>query len=290
MSATCPLCKNRAVFLYTIDRFSPPLPIYRCEVCGHQMQHPLPKNPDEYYKDSYYSGAADFSYRDERKTSAFDAMVHRARLRTIARHVAPPADFLDLGAAFGGLVQMANNFGYRAKGLDVSSYAAGEAQKRKIPVEAGIFARSEPIAQERFDILTMIEVIEHIANPQELFATLQTVVRPGGLVVIQTADFDGWQAVSQKENYSYYLPGHLHYYRSANLIQALKSYGFDQFQVYRPVDFGLLPKLRKSRGSFQSLRDYLRWFPIALYHFRGHLSYRGRPLTSSMVLYARRAR
>ena len=62
--------------------------------------------------------------------------------------------------------------------------------------------------------------------------------------------------------------------------------GFSKICIFRPVDFGLLPKLKKSRGDFNSLKDYARWMSIASYHLKGKLKIKEHPLTSSMVVYA----
>ena len=97
---------------------------------------------------------------------------------------------------------------------------------------------------------------------------------------------DGWQAQKAKERYHYFLPGHLSYFSAQNLSHTLYTIGFSKVKIYYPVDFGLLPKLRKSRGDFSTLKDYVKWFTIALYHLKSKIKWKGQPLTSSMVVYA----
>ncbi len=281
----CPVCGGSAAPLYTIHRFDPPLEILRCPACRLQMQASPPADPDEFYDEAYYTGRAEYSYRDERGKIPFDRYVWRARLKNIARFTPPPGDFLDAGCAFGGFVEEAARFGYRATGLDVSPFAVNAGRARKLDLRVG---RLEPgvFPDHRFDVVTLIEVFEHIDSPREACETLARIIRPGGLCVIQTADFDGLQARHAGSDYHYYLPGHLYYYSASNLSSLLKQCGFSSIRIFRPVDFGLLPKLLKSRGDFQHPLHYLKWFRTSLYHLRGMLAFKNFALTSSMVLYA----
>lgn len=281
----CPLCGGRASFHYNIERFDPPLSIYRCESCGLEMQRPLPENYDSYYDEGYYSGRSDYSYQDERESLPYHRHVWNARLKNIARYIKPPARLLDVGCAFGGFVEAARDFGYESAGLDVSPFAAEEGKKRGLDLHQGRWERGI-FPDNSFDIVTMIEVVEHLFDPQEAFGALHDMIRPGGLAIIQTANFEGMQARRAGSDYHYYLPGHLHYYSKKNLQMALRKHGFSRFRVFHPVDFGLLPKLRKSAGGFTRLSDYLSWFRIARYHLLSKVAFGNFALTSSMVLYA----
>ncbi len=280
----CPCCAGSLEHLYTIERFEQPIHIEACPGCGFQMQT-SPPAPSKLYTEEYYTGEAQYSYRDERKAHQFDSHVHKARLRTIARHVPPPADFLDVGCAFGSFVRSARDFGYNARGIDISPYAAREARAAGLAVTQGTLD-SQSVASASADVITLIEVIEHLPDPGAVFAQLARITRPGGLVVIQTANFLGYQARLQGSDYHYYLPGHVCYYSTRTLRLLLARHGFSRVRFYRPVDFGLLAKLRKSRGSFRRYRDYVRWLRITWYHLLGRVAWGDFALTSSMTAYA----
>lgn len=281
----CLCCGHPRHVLYEIDRFERTFTILGCANCGFQSQANPPEDPDEYYNQSYYEGSADFSYRDERERTRFDRYVHNARLSNIARFVRPPADLLDVGCAFGGLVAAAADFGFRARGLDVSAFAVQQGRAAGLDLLRGDL-QSVDLPAASVDVITMIEVIEHLADPHAVFAALARLIRPGGLAVIQTANFLGRQAVGAGADYHYYLPGHLHYYSTRTLRSFLKAHGFAKVRFFRPVDFGLLPKLLKSRGDFRRPWDYLRWLRIAGYHLRGRIAWGDFALTSSMTAYA----
>ena len=249
------------------------------------MQANPASNQEALYQEEYYTQKANYSYRDERKSWHFDNYVWQARLRNIARFIPAPANFLDVGCAFGGFVAAAQQAGYQAQGLDISEYAIAHAKKQGLPIQQGDLSNNT-LADESFDVITMIEVLEHLPEPQKVLKHITRLLRPGGLALIQTANFLGWQARWAGKNYHYYLPGHLYYYSTNNLRQLFSDWGFGYFHFYHGVDFGLLPKLKKSRGNFHSMKDYLQWLRIAYYHNISRIAYKDFALSSSMVMYA----
>ncbi len=284
----CPICIQKTEDLYTIERFSPPLHIVKCPSCGLQMQKQSgQEDHNKFYNKGYYTGEADYNYQDERNNQRGHEFVWRARLKNIARFIEPPASFLDVGCAFGGFVDAASRFGYRAFGLDVSSYAVEHAKSQKRDVRIGKLEGDVlPFPKRSFDVITLVEVMEHLADPCMVAKALSQIIRPKGLLVIQTANFLGWQARFAKQKYHYYLPGHLFYYSTKNLRWLLSRYGFGNFHFFRGVDFGLFAKLQKSQTQFRSIRDYIKWAKIAGYHALGRLAWKDFSFSSSMVMYA----
>ena len=287
----CPLCKIPVQKLYHIKRFKPTFKIFRCSQCGLQMQDSKNSNIEsikkieKLYTKDYYLGDANYHYQDERNSKKYQNFVWQARLKKIARFIPAPADFLDIGCAFGGFVEAANKFDYRGVGLDISPYAVASAKAQGLNVTKG-YLKAGVFPKASFDIVTLVEVLEHLPNPRHVVQCLSDIVRPGGLVLIQTANFLAWQARLAKGNYHYYLPGHLFYYSTNNLRTLFEEYGFGKFIFFNGTDFGLFPKLCKSRGQFNSTWDYLQYFRIACYHYMSRLGYKDFALTSSMVMYA----
>lgn len=284
----CPLCGAETRFRYTIDRFEPSFDILACPICGLEMQSKMPADESALYTEDYYSGRADYSYRDERALEQYERIVWQARLRKIKSYVPPPADFLDVGCAYGGLALEAGRQGFRAHGLDVSPDAVAGARARGLDARQGRITDGYP--QASMDVVTMIEVIEHLSDPVRSVQALRDIIRPGGLLVIQTANYAGQQAKTQGADYHYYLPGHLHYFSRKNLTGLLHRNGFSRVDFFPGVEFGLLPKLRKSRGSFQTAGDYAKWLRIGWYHLKSKAAFGDFALTSAMVLYAVRDR
>jgi len=270
--------------LYRVDGFKKPLKIYQCPSCKLQMQEI--SNPTKFYTKDYFDGSSEYSYFDERKYFSFCEYVWKARLETIKKFKPPPARFLDIGCSFGGFIKTAIKEGYDAEGIDISSYVVEESQKDE-ELKNRIFCSDilnfEP--QKKYDVITLIEVIEHLPEPQFIFKKLYDLLNPKGLLIIQTANFDGLQAKLQKNHYHYYLPGHLYYYSKKNLTNFLKQVGFQKFIYYHGVDFGLIPKFKKMKGFVSPIYFY-KYLRVAFYHFLSKIVIKDFALTSSFVLYA----
>jgi hypothetical protein len=97
---------------------------------------------------------------------------------------------------------------------------------------------------------------------------------------------DALQAKILKEKYAYFMPGHFSYFTKSNLEGLLRRTGFKRIKIFYPVEFGLLPKLLKSRYNFNSYLEYVKWLRIAYYHYISKIRFGNFAATSSMVIYA----
>ncbi|WCL48079.1 class I SAM-dependent methyltransferase [Leptospira sp. GIMC2001] len=280
----CPLtgdCSFQFLYRSTFSNFD--LPIYECKKCLIQKQSPIPLNPDELYDENYYSGLSTFSYQDERKTYKFHSYVWDSRLAIICRFK-KSGKILEIGSSFGGFLSRAKKFGFEVFGLEISKYSCDYANSQGIPTIYGKLEDTN-FQNQQFDAIVLTEVIEHLENPKFVFDELSRVLKNDGLLILQTANFEGWQAKNSGASYHYYLPGHLYYYGENNLKNILKLRGFDRFKVFYGSDVSLISKLKKSRGNFQNLLDYAKWIKTIIFHFKSKLKKSGYPLTSGFVIY-----
>ena len=192
-----------------------------------------------------------------------------------------------MGCAFGGFLIEAQKNGYEVHGLELSKYAAKEARKRGLDVKEGELSKY-PLAKNSIDVLSMIEVFEHIPDPLEAMENLGLAMKKKSLVVVQTANFLGRQAQREGPNYHYYLPGHYYYYSTYNLQLLFQKFGFNKFHFYRGVDFSLFVKIKKMLHSFRNSKEYWNLLPAIYYHLKSRVAYGHFAMTSSMVMYAER--
>lgn len=299
---SCPVCNSSdTAHKYHIERYN--FDVHECQTCHSQFQHPLPKNANAFYDEGYFTGAASFSYQDERRQEYYHNFVHNARLKSLILYMGPAysgcdAPFIDVGAAFGALARAAAKY-FKSAGLDVSSYAVREGNKASAALKnpARLFqgdlshlprTQSAYFQPGSVAAITLIEVGEHLREPRKDLARAFRLLKPGGVLVIQTANFEGWQAVKGGADYHYYLPGHLVYYTATGLKHMLSEIGFREFKDFFPVDFSLWAKWRKAWGEAKGIDTIFRYIRMTFYHVKSKLRWRGRPLTSSYVLYARK--
>ena len=142
----------------------------------------------ERYGEAYFNG----------ETSGFSregyAQVHADWshwLPFLMREAGEGAAWLDLGCAFGFLVDQARRAGFRAVGADVSCYALGESRRCHLDQRLDVVAalgESLPFAARSFDIVTAFDILEHVPDPRRVLEEAVSLLRPGGLLVVTTPD------------------------------------------------------------------------------------------------------
>jgi len=283
----CPLCRRGPICAhYSIDKYEIKFNTDKCLNCGFIFMNPAldDETIKSLYSEEYFKGGADYSYIDERKIKKYSLHVWKKRIKVINRYI-KGGKFLDIGCSFGGLLEAASEF-YTPCGIEASEYAYSHASSVfGDKIHHGTI-EDHPFPENFFSAITMIELIEHLENPLFAIEECFRLLKDKGLLVIQTANMAGQQAKNLGKDYEYFMPGHLSYFTMANLTRALRSAGFTKIKVFYPVEFGLLPKLMKSRGSFKSVSDYKAWLRISSYHLKSKIHAGNFAMTSSMVIYA----
>jgi SAM-dependent methyltransferase len=284
---SCPLCSSREISeKYLIESYDLPFYIFSCSHCGFLFMNPRfnEKAVRDFYNEDYYSGKGNYSYHDERESEKHSSSVWDARIKNIRKYK-KSGNFLDIGSSFGGLLKSAGRY-FNPYGIEISPYAADHScQVPGLTIHRGTL-EDHPFSHDFFSVISMVELIEHLGDPASAVEECFRLLNRGGLLLIQTANLEGLQARILGDRYAYFMPGHLSYFSLRNLTGLLRGKGFSRIKVYRPVDFGLLPKLLKSRHSFRSISDYRAWLRISRYHLLSKIHLGNFSSTSSMVVYA----
>lgn len=99
-----------------------------------------------------------------------------------------PQSSLDIGCAHGLLVYWLRRMGVQAFGVDVSSSAFSMTPKDNIAFLTKLDIESErlPFQDENMDLVSALEVIEHLSNLKYPLSEIRRVLRPGGYFFITT--------------------------------------------------------------------------------------------------------
>jgi SAM-dependent methyltransferase len=96
---------------------------------------------------------------------------------------------LDVGCGAGLLVEPLARLGAKVTGLDAAPENIGAARTHAaatgLEIEY-IAGGIEDLPGRRFDLVTSMEVIEHVANPAAFVAGLADALAPGGLMILST--------------------------------------------------------------------------------------------------------
>jgi len=136
---------------------------------------------------------------------------------------------LDVGAAYGLLVDSARHAGFDAVGLEPAAGCVDWARRELGARMIHGTVEEAPIEPASFDVVTLLDVIEHVVDPGVALRRIRRWLRPGGLVVIETGDFEALLArVCGSRWYYYDPPQHLTYFSLSTLEALLLASGFGE--------------------------------------------------------------
>jgi SAM-dependent methyltransferase len=208
--------------------------VLRCESCGHRYS--TPENAADHvtrvYSDDYFFGGG-AGYADYLR----EADILRERGRSYARLLAPhvaPGRMLDVGAAAGFLLEGFLSEGWKGRGVEPNPRMCALANERLGNlVETGTLESVRPA--ERFDLVSMIQVVAHFSDPRQALARAAELTRPGGIWLIETWDRTSWTASAFGRHWHEYSPPSvLHWFSRDGLRRLAESLGFVQIAWGRP--------------------------------------------------------
>ncbi|MFZ0773645.1 MAG: class I SAM-dependent methyltransferase [Candidatus Sulfotelmatobacter sp.] len=153
----------------------------------------------------------------------------RSHIATILQYFELPAapKLLDVGCALGFMLEEAKGAGWNPVGVETSEFAARyAAQHTGCPVYAGTLQKAA-LPSESFDVVTLMDVIEHVPEPVELIAEIYRILRPGGVLLIVTPNFGSLFVRLYRLNaYGVWPDQHVVYFKPSTMARLLRKVGF----------------------------------------------------------------
>ncbi|MFC5498385.1 class I SAM-dependent methyltransferase [Caenimonas terrae] len=161
-----------------------------CGVCGcvFRERFPSPSELDQIYRQAY--GNENIGAVNTNQESGDHATLNYAR--HLLREVLHPGDrLLDYGAGTGALLHELRKFGVRGDGLEFSENA-----RSYCLAERGFALRSNlrDVPDGYFNVISMIEVIEHLTDLPGTLKEVHRVLAPGGQIFVTTPCRTGLRA------------------------------------------------------------------------------------------------
>lgn len=160
---------------------------------------------------------------------------------------------LDIGFGEGGLLTVAEKNGWQCFGTELSpqSLKYGEERNWKVSSDALNDGR---FTKEGFDVVTLVELIEHVPNPDDFLQTAYSMLRPGGLLYLTTPNTRSinqrwlgidWSVVAPPEHITIWSPAGIKKTLARNKFKplAIRTEGFN------PVE--ILTRLRTTKTAAQ---------------------------------------
>lgn len=216
-------------------------PILECKNCGHVYSS---YEQEEHYE-GYWDGAEqtyDLKWWDDAHRAVYSDFISTYLKQE-------KGNLLDVGCGLGFFVKavLTKKPGWSAVGYEISKQAVKFANEQNgmKTVYAGLVQDSK-LPKESFDIITLWDVIEHIPKPHSLLTYLHGLLKPGGILFLQTPNFPIQLA---KANLKVKLKGmqegvhyleakdHVNNYKMHTLAELGKQCGFiePKYKVLMPI-------------------------------------------------------
>jgi 2-polyprenyl-6-hydroxyphenyl methylase/3-demethylubiquinone-9 3-methyltransferase len=122
---------------------------------------------------------------------ARDMIVKRFKLEAPAGAPLAGVQLLDIGCGAGLFAEPLARLGAEVIGVDPSSASIEVARRHADETGAKVAYRVAPVEElaaeeRRFDVVSAMEVIEHVAHPKAFVAAAASLVKPGGLFLAST--------------------------------------------------------------------------------------------------------
>lgn len=210
--SVCPICKG--------TRFRPyKLGLVQCESCTVVLS-PAIWQPqanetmeDEWFGEDYQ---AEFSVW----VNAFQAWNNRRTLARLAQTRPHSRRLLEIGVGSGSFLNTARKRGYEVMGCDLSAPICERVRRIH-----GIAMHDKSLAtlpgENRFDIIVMNHVLEHVNQPIAFLNEVHRLLAPGGVVHIAVPNIACWEA--KLAGWTSYEPYHLAYFDPQTLERTVTT-------------------------------------------------------------------
>ena len=232
----CPLCS-------TIDRTllaeKDGWDIVQCSSCGmvflgHELTYEA-QQEDHDWLEEYYGEVARRKKKQplmvllSRLTRPFKPETNDRLLSQTLRW-RTQGKLVDFGCGNGAFLERAAQK-FDAIGIEMSPRSAALARQRMPPdrILEGPLTEiaAHKLPEKSFDIVTQFGYIEHEWNPRAALQTAFRILKPGGLTLLKTPNYNSWNRRAMGMNWvGYHAPAHCNYFTPATLSLILNNVGF----------------------------------------------------------------
>lgn len=190
-----------------------------CENCLLYQKGSAP--PEDFYQAPAYHA----KYRSRRASKIVTAMIRLASTTKYLKQKSPK--LLDIGCSIGATLAAAERLGWTASGVDVSRNSVEAC--RRIGLDCHTISDHQlPFDDNTFDVVSNWHVIEHVEDVHQTLAEWKRVMKPGGVMILETPDSQCWKARRLGARYKRFWPKeHLYTFTQGNMASILETAGFE---------------------------------------------------------------
>lgn len=206
MSFSCPVCSNPETDLwcnakdYEYFTSKESFEYYHCRNCKTIFLNPKQIKPlNEIYPSNYYAFKESGGSIIQTVKTFLDKKLFRKILSEIE---GSELSVLDVGGGTGWLLDTVKQTDKRVtytQVVDIDAKAEEKALKKGHNYFCGPIEQFE--TEKKFHFVLLLNLIEHVANPQEILQKVESILAPGGVILIKTPNIECWDVRLTKNKY-----------------------------------------------------------------------------------------
>jgi 2-polyprenyl-3-methyl-5-hydroxy-6-metoxy-1,4-benzoquinol methylase len=200
--------------------------------------NPLPENLDKYYISNDYISHTDNARNSFEKMYQVVKKISLKRKYILILKQFKNPKILDFGCGTGDFVKYLKTKNINGVGVE-PNFSAREIAINKNII---IFDNICELKNQKFDIITLWHVLEHVPNYIDQILELKKLLNPNGIIIIAVPNFNSYDAKYYKEFWAAYdVPRHIWHFSQTSIIdlahktnfslQTIKPMWFDSFYV-----------------------------------------------------------
>ena len=230
----CPHCGSKNLRNFTATAHDEDLPatigVYACNDCAFAWQWPWSRTADSsraYFDGQYRTGDAGtyFDPENRRKIAELEFAYVRSR-------IAGPVRMLDVGGGDGVFGTVAAEDGWPVTCVD-PALPARDAASGNPRFVRGLL--DDLPADERFDVVTLWDVIEHLEQPTAVLEACVARLAPGGTLFVETGNFQSAGRISSGPDWWGYQSDHRWYFTPPVIEDMMKRAGLVDIALHDKV-------------------------------------------------------
>lgn len=224
---SCPVCgSSNSSLWFEKDWFRH----VRCVNCSMVYMNPRMNRTATH---AFYNSNVNAIYNEkkfdqESTSTSLDDQINLDNLRLLDRvRNGVKGELLEIGSAKGYFLSKAKAAGYEIHGLELNQMNYEYSRRLLGSTILGKDLLDAKFEDGRFDVVYMRDVIEHIPDPAAFLQEVNRVLKPGGMVFLDTHNVDGWIYKIARERHTVFFGfEHPNHWSPRTLGMVLSQNGF----------------------------------------------------------------
>ncbi len=224
--------------------------IIKCEKCGFKHIIPLPKQKDldKLYEEQFYSEEKPDYFKYVEEDLEWWNETYKSYYKMFEKYILNKhRRLLEIGSGPGYFLKCGKELGWDVLGVEPSKQAYKYSTKLGVSVINQFFSEESVGNNNKFDVVFMMNVLEHLPNPISLIKTAKNLLDKNGIIcIISPNDYNPFQNILRKnldyEPWWVVPKHHINYFNFHSIKDLLERLGFEIVETTGtfPMEFFLL--------------------------------------------------